>query len=154
MQYMILCRRCGEIFFPESYKEGTLCPVCNSKPTVTDMDRSGFMSLAALGGDQAQEWAKRNMIQDSMRDYYISKRLRYHKEQDAKALQEREQEKKKPVQQKSPQKTYIPHCPICGSPDLTKLSALGKVAKIGFFGIFGAGDIGKTYKCNNCGSKF
>lgn len=47
-----------------------------------------------------------------------------------------------------------PHCPICNSTDLSKISNIGKAAKIGMFGIFGAGDLGKTWKCNNCGSKF
>ena len=47
-----------------------------------------------------------------------------------------------------------PHCPICNSTNLSKISNLGKAAKIGMFGIFGAGDLGKTWKCNNCGSKF
>lgn len=47
-----------------------------------------------------------------------------------------------------------PKCPICGSTNLSKLSNVGKVAKVGLFGIFGAGDLGKTWKCNNCGSKF
>lgn len=47
-----------------------------------------------------------------------------------------------------------PKCPICGSTRLTKISALTKAAKISAFGIYGAGDIGKTYKCNNCGVKF
>lgn len=47
-----------------------------------------------------------------------------------------------------------PKCPICGSTNLSKLSNVGKAAKIGLFGIFGAGDLGKTWKCNNCGSKF
>lgn len=48
----------------------------------------------------------------------------------------------------------IPRCPICNSTNLKKLSTAGKAAKVGLFGIFGAGDIGKTYKCNNCGAKF
>lgn len=47
-----------------------------------------------------------------------------------------------------------PHCPICNSTNLSKISNIGKAAKIGIFGIFGAGDLGKTWKCNNCGSKF
>jgi len=47
-----------------------------------------------------------------------------------------------------------PHCPICNSTNLSKISNIGKAAKIGMFGIFGAGDLGKTWKCNNCGSKF
>lgn len=55
---------------------------------------------------------------------------------------------------KAPQPTNLPTCPICGSTNLTKLSNVGKAAKVGFFGIFGAGDLGKTWKCKNCGSKF
>ena len=47
-----------------------------------------------------------------------------------------------------------PKCPICQSTNLTKISTVKKATKIGLFGIFGAGDIGKTCKCNNCGSKF
>ena len=48
----------------------------------------------------------------------------------------------------------IPKCPTCGSTNLSKISGMKKAAKVGFFGIFGAGDLGKTWKCNNCGSKF
>lgn len=47
-----------------------------------------------------------------------------------------------------------PKCPICGSMNLTKISTAKKVVKIAAFGIFGMGDNGKTWKCNNCGSKF
>lgn len=49
---------------------------------------------------------------------------------------------------------HVPKCPICGSTNLTKISNLAKGAKIAAFGIYGAGDVGKTWKCNNCGSKF
>lgn len=47
-----------------------------------------------------------------------------------------------------------PKCPTCGSTDLSKISTVKKATKIGLFGLFGAGDIGKTWKCNNCGSKW
>lgn len=52
------------------------------------------------------------------------------------------------------QQQNIPHCPICGSAKLSKISGAKKAIKIGLFGIFGAGDLGKTWKCENCGSKF
>lgn len=52
------------------------------------------------------------------------------------------------------QQQNIPHCPICGSAKLSKISGVKKAMKIGLFGIFGAGDLGKTWKCENCGSKF
>lgn len=50
--------------------------------------------------------------------------------------------------------SHVPKCPICGSTDLTQISTVKKAAKVATFGIYGAGDIGKTWRCNNCKSKF
>lgn len=47
-----------------------------------------------------------------------------------------------------------PKCPICQSTNLSKISTATKAMKIAAFGIFGMGDNGKTWKCNNCGSRF
>lgn len=47
-----------------------------------------------------------------------------------------------------------PKCPICGSTNLSKITGAQKAMKIAAFGVFGMGDNGKTWKCNNCGSKF
>lgn len=59
---------------------------------------------------------------------------------------------KKPIY--TPPEPAKPKCPICGSARLSKISTMKKAGKVGLFGIFGAGDIGKTWKCDNCGSKF
>ena len=49
----------------------------------------------------------------------------------------------------------IPKCPICGSPNVQKITLGSRTVKIALFGMIGAvDDAGKTYKCNNCGSKF
>lgn len=47
-----------------------------------------------------------------------------------------------------------PKCPICQSTNLSKITTVQKAGKIALFGVFGMGDNGKTWKCNNCGSKF
>ena len=47
-----------------------------------------------------------------------------------------------------------PKCPICGSKNLSKYNSFGKALKMAKYGIFGMYDNGKTYICNNCGSKF
>lgn len=47
-----------------------------------------------------------------------------------------------------------PKCPICNSKNLKKISTAKKATKISVLGIFGAGDLGKTWQCENCGSKF
>ena len=68
--------------------------------------------------------------------------------------------KKEPIivsQQKQPQeieKKSIPTCPICKSTDLSKITVTQKAGKAVLFGLFAAGDISKTWKCNQCGSKF
>lgn len=49
---------------------------------------------------------------------------------------------------------HVPKCPICGSENLTRLTTMKKAAKIALVGIYGLEDCGKTWKCNNCGSKF
>ncbi len=54
----------------------------------------------------------------------------------------------------TPTTPNIPKCPICGSTNLSKITIAQKAGKIALFGIFGMGDNGKTWKCNNCGSKF
>lgn len=48
----------------------------------------------------------------------------------------------------------IPKCPTCGSTNLSKITATQKVGKAALFGLFAVGDMSKTWKCNNCGSKF
>lgn len=48
---------------------------------------------------------------------------------------------------------YVPKCPVCGSPDLRKISATSKVLDVAFWG-FAAGKPKKTYHCNNCGYEF
>ena len=48
----------------------------------------------------------------------------------------------------------IPKCPTCGSTNLSKITLAHKAGKIALFGVFGMGDNGKTWKCNNCGSKW
>lgn len=50
-------------------------------------------------------------------------------------------------------KDYTPHCPICGSPDIEKIT-LGQKAFGGFmFGLFSK-TAKSQFKCNNCGAKF
>lgn len=53
-----------------------------------------------------------------------------------------------------PKESNTPKCPICQSTNLSKITTVQKAGKIALFGIFGMGDNGKTWKCNNCGSKF
>lgn len=48
-----------------------------------------------------------------------------------------------------------PRCPICGSSNISKITMATRAVKTAAFGVVGAvDDAGRTYKCQNCGSKF
>ena len=49
----------------------------------------------------------------------------------------------------------IPKCPICNSTNIKKITFTKRTVKTAVFGVVGAiDDAGKTYQCENCGSKF
>lgn len=53
------------------------------------------------------------------------------------------------------EKNRVPKCPICGSTNIKKISFTSRAVKTALFGAVGAiDDAGKTWKCNNCGSRF
>ncbi|MCI8765016.1 MAG: hypothetical protein HFG58_10660 [Lachnospiraceae bacterium] len=59
------------------------------------------------------------------------------------------------MQQEKDKQNCIPKCPICGSTNINKITIGNRAVKTAVFGVVGAvDDAGKTYKCNNCGSKF
>lgn len=47
----------------------------------------------------------------------------------------------------------IPHCPICNSTNIKKISNTERVTSIALVGIFSK-KINKSFKCNNCGGTF
>lgn len=53
----------------------------------------------------------------------------------------------------TPKQTYVPHCPICGSPDIEKITLAQKAFGGFMFGLFSK-TARSQFKCNNCGAKF
>lgn len=52
-----------------------------------------------------------------------------------------------------PTKVYTPHCPICGSPDIKKITFGSRAVSVAAVGIFSK-KINKSYICNNCKATF
>lgn len=50
-------------------------------------------------------------------------------------------------------KAYTPHCPICGSPNIEKITLAQKAFGGIMFGLFSK-TARSQFKCNNCGAKF
>ena len=75
----------------------------------------------------------------------------YHHEE----MLERQSKNIARMQKEADKRNYVPRCPVCGSSNIGKITVAKRAAKTAVFGAIGAmDDIGKTWKCNNCGSKF
>lgn len=49
------------------------------------------------------------------------------------------------------EQSRIAKCPSCGSSNVSKISTLNRMVSTGFLGL-SSSKIGKTHKCNNCGT--
>ena len=61
-------------------------------------------------------------------------------------IEEREERRKK----YTPSAPLI-HCPYCNSTNVTKIGTVNRAISVGMFGL-ASSKIGKTHKCNDCGS--
>lgn len=51
----------------------------------------------------------------------------------------------------SPYYIPVPKCPTCQSTNISKIGTVNRMVSTGLFGL-ASSKIGKTYKCNNCGT--
>lgn len=68
-------------------------------------------------------------------------------------IQEKLDKERRKAEIEAAKPKYVPKCPVCGSPDLRKISATSKALDVAFWG-FAAGKPKKTYHCNNCDYEF
>ena len=113
----------------------------------------GYIYYQKKNSKLSDDFVPSNKTKEEILDEYAA--IHKTKEMREKEYEQRlEQARIYQVNAQAQENANKPKCPICNSTNLSKLSNVGKVAKVGLFGIFGAGDLGKTWKCNNCGSKF
>ena len=49
------------------------------------------------------------------------------------------------------EQSRVPKCPSCGSSNISKIGTINRMVSTGLFGL-ASSKIGKTHKCNNCGT--
>lgn len=138
--FLSYCPKCGHQGIYENGNEK--CPFCGTEelPTKYNWDEWLFGNAYPEHLDEIifNEYIKDNPLFDE--DLFLSRTNKDKLMEKANTDEQRE--------------SNIPKCPICQSTNLSKITNARKAGKIALFGIFGAGDLGKTWKCNNCGSKF
>ena len=157
----LICENCGHIRWD---CDMNFCPACKSR--LTEVGFFDGRKLSNLNGEQRIQWLENKLghplsdAANNLREEYRKKIIEEHEKQ--KEEERRLEEERKAYERRAMQSTRslsgiinVPKCPVCGSTSLKKISLTTRAVKTAAFGTIGAiDDAGKTYKCENCGSKF
>lgn len=147
-----ICKSCGAI----SFNKEDICPVCNI-PLITVPFFTG-RKIDNLGGEDRDKYIeeitgqKLNPIMVQKRKDYLKKIYKEQKEILQKRIRKSEESRINEYQQKYLAEHNI-HCPYCHSMNTSKIGTVNRAVSVGMFGI-ASSKIGKTHKCNDCGSSW
>ena len=145
-----ICKSCGAI----SFNKEDICPVCNI-PLITVPFFTG-RKIDNLGGEDRDKYIeeitgqKLNPIMVQKRKDYLKKIYKEQKEILQKRIRKSEESRINEYQQKYLAEHNI-HCPYCNSSNVTKIGTVNRAISVGMLGL-ASKKIGKTHKCNDCGS--
>lgn len=126
VSYMSICPKCA------NFKMMSNC--CGGNVIKTDTTFEEAMQLS----DKQEEDLINHYIENLIKDTY-----------DPKAREYREANKKHPFDSYMPDDS--PKCPTCQSTNISKIGTINRMVSTGLFGL-ASSKIGKTHKCNKCGT--
>ena len=147
--FMYLCKNCGKtIDYTQSEAETAECSCKHTDYIYLGVNPVQYYKMSDSSKDRLiQKKLKLTQNQfEELKAEWSKIRKEVDREYYAQRLAQRNEQRR--VSQNTPK------CPICQSTNLSKITTVQKAGKIALFGIFGMGDNGKTWRCNNCGSKF
>lgn len=143
------CKKCGRIVQRLSKELSKPCDYCQSS-LYTVPDEYTTEGLGTVIDDELKEQFINEYIKSSPEfDQYLFN----HRDEDL--FKRRQENEAKMAHGKSilEEKSRVPKCPSCGSSNVSKIGALGRAVSVGIWGL-ASSKIGKTHKCNNCGTTF
>lgn len=142
MRMVLMCPKCGLLRFVEfNDVSHMVCDYCSTKRT--DIGETVEMRKIDDEGDREL------FVQRIHRKYLFN-----NPEFDETAYEARLKKREDFMRGMTERNANRPKCPICQSTNIHKISGVNKVGSALMFGVFAAGHVSKTYKCDNCGSKF
>lgn len=142
--YVFICKNCGSTGLRTftGNKDMSPCAMCHSK-NMQKLDLSVKEYLHKKRNKSLREYITQ-LFQEESESW----------ESNLNQAQIEHESFKKKIENESTHDSHLPTCPICGSTSLSKITNAHKVGKMFMFGVFGMGENGKTWKCDNCGSRF
>lgn len=144
------CSKCGNIVLLRT----EIVPVC--KYCNLSLNETEYIFIESVERGNLKPEIRKAIFEKYIKDNpeYSEEAVKNREEQEQEQEQERYNRLHSPSSGGYKNTKNVPKCPICQSTNLSKITVAQKAGKIALFGVFGMGDNGKTWKCNNCGSKF
>lgn len=141
------CKKCHDAnnnetgYFIWWKKTDDNCPICHSDWQDIDYPLDDLVCL--------QFWLKCSQkFIDAMVALYQTDIMAYEEKMTPLRVQGKQMQAARSLARK--QQSNQPHCPTCGSTNISKIGAVERVGSVAMWGLFSK-KINKTFKCNNCG---
>lgn len=145
--YMLYyCKKCGrQIGFEAWDKRERICNICNSR--LFEIPHEYTDNFRWRDGDGKQAVIEELVKPSPEFDQYLFDHRDEILAQKSAEFNAKMAIGKAIVEEKS----RVPKCPSCGSANVSKIGVVNRVVSTHFLGL-GSSKIGKTHKCNNCGT--
>ena len=141
------CKKCGRVVQEVYGRDKQICDYCNGIleyiPKQFLIGKRGI----ALNDDLKQQFIDEYIKSSPEFDQYLFD----HRDEDLFKRRMENRAKLEHGKQILEEKSRSPKCPSCGSSNISKIGVVGRAVSFKLFG-FASSKIGKTHKCNNCGS--
>lgn len=147
MRKFYYCDKCGDIVPSGCGIEMDKCWCCENTNYVEIPEKYGTLHWGI------NDWDNRDIIDEEVIKkspnldlYYFENRHEIVKQKNDRSNYAYEHGKAILKEQ-----SRVAHCPSCGSTNVSNIGTVGRMVSVGLFGL-ASSKIGKTHRCNNCGT--
>ena len=143
---LMYCKKCGRLIqggYDDNDESSYYCDCCNS---ITYRVPTEFLISDSVP-----------IVKSELKQQFINEYIKTSPEFDQYLFDHRDEiveEKSRPIRaalEKGKGTSNTPKCPYCGSTNISKIGTINRAVSVGLLGL-ASSKIGKTHKCNKCGS--